>query len=109
MKRLSDLVPIFKNALEKGDFKKMGEILNQNWLMKKELSSGITNPQIEEIYNLALKAGAWGGKILGAGGGGFFLVMAPPENQEKIKTALKNYQLTPFRFTEAGSKIIFKG
>jgi D-glycero-alpha-D-manno-heptose-7-phosphate kinase len=108
LRKLSDLVPVFREALEKGDFKKMGEILHQNWLMKKELSSGISNPQLEEMYNLALKAGAWGGKILGAGGGGFLLVLSSPENQGKIKEALRNYQLMPFRFTEAGSKIVFK-
>lgn len=108
LRKMSDLVPVFKTYLEKGDFQKMGEILHQNWLFKKELSSGISNPQLEEIYSLALKAGAWGGKILGAGGGGFLLVIAPPENQPKIKEALNKYQLTPFRFTEAGSKIVFK-
>lgn len=108
LKKLSDLVPVFKDNLEMGDFKKLGELLHQNWLWKKELSSGVSNPQLEEMYGRALEAGAWGGKILGAGGGGFLLVLAPIENQEKIKEALKEYQLTPFRFTEAGSKIIFK-
>lgn len=109
LKRLSNLVPVFRGYLEKGDFQKMGEVLHQNWLLKKELSSGITNPRIEEMYHLALDAGAWGGKILGAGGGGFLLVMASPENQPKIKEALNQYQLTHFRLTEAGSRIIFKG
>ena len=108
LKKLSDLVPVFRNSLEKGDFKKLGELLHQNWLWKKELSSGIANSQIDETYNQALSAGALGGKILGAGGGGFLLVMAAPENQAKIKETLKQYQLTPFRFTEAGSKIVFK-
>ena len=108
LKQMSDMVPIFKTCLEKGDFQKMGELLHQNWLMKKELASGITNLRIDEMYNLALKFGAWGGKILGAGGGGFLLIMAPPENQGRIKEALKEYQLMPFRFSETGSKIIFK-
>lgn len=108
LKKLSDTVPIFKDALEKGNFQKMGELLNQGWLMKKELASGISNPQIDEMYNLAQDAGAWGGKILGAGGGGFLLVMAPPENQPKIEEALKEYQSIPFRFSESGSKIVFR-
>jgi len=108
LKQMSDMVPIFKARLEKGEFQKIAELLHQNWLMKKELASGVTNPQIEEMYNLALKSGAWGGKILGAGGGGFLLTMAPPENQARIKEALKEYQLIPFRFSETGSKIIFK-
>lgn len=109
LKKMSDMVPVFKTFFEKGDFQKMGELLHQGWMMKKELSSGISNPQIEEMYNLALKAGAWGGKILGAGGGGFLLVIASPENQPKIKEALNKYQLMPFRFSESGSKIVFRG
>lgn len=91
-----------------GNFQALGDLLHQNWQMKKELASGISNPQIEQMYEQTLKAGAWGGKILGAGGGGFLLTIAPPNKHEKIKKALKNYKHTPFRFTEAGSKIIFK-
>ena len=108
LKKMSDLVLVFKASLEKGDFKKMGEILHQNWLNKKELASEISNPQIDKMYNLALKAGAYGGKILGAGGGGFLLVMAPLEKHSKIKQALNKYQLIPFSFSENGSKIVFK-
>ncbi len=108
LKKLSDLVPVFKDNLEKGNFEELGKLLHQNWLMKKELSSGISNPEIEKMYNRALRAGAWGGKILGAGGGGFMLIMAPLKNHKKIKEVLKDDQLTPFRFTESGSKIIFK-
>jgi D-glycero-alpha-D-manno-heptose-7-phosphate kinase len=108
LKKMSDMALTFKEALEKGDFQKMAELLHQNWLTKKELASGVSNPQIDEMYNIALRAGAWGGKILGAGGGGFLLVMAAPEIQPKIKEALKEYQLVPFRFSESGSKIVFK-
>lgn len=108
LKKMSDMALTFKDALEKGDFQKMAELLHQNWLMKKELASGVSNPQIDGMYNLALEAGAWGGKILGAGGGGFLLVMADPERHPKIREALKEYQLIPFRFSESGSKIVFK-
>jgi len=108
LKKLSDLVPVFRNSLEKGDFKKLGELLHQNWLWKKELSSGIANSQIDEMYNQALSAGALGGIILGAGGGGFLLVMAAPEIQPKIRETLSEYQLIPFRFSESGTKIVFK-
>lgn len=108
LKKMSDMVPTFKKALEKGDFKEMGEILNHGWQMKKELSAGISNPQIDKMYSLALEAGAFGGKILGAGGGGFFLVIVPPEKHENVKQALNQYKVTPIRFTEAGSKIIFR-
>ena len=102
------MVPVFKGFLEKGDFQKMGELLHEGWMMKKELASGISNPQIDEMYHLALKAGAYGGKILGAGGGGFLLVMAAPEIQPKIRETLSEYQLIPFRFSESGTKIVFK-
>jgi len=108
LKEMSDLVLVFKKALEKGDFQRMGELLNEGWLKKKRLASGISNPQIDEMYKLAMNAKAWGGKILGAGGGGFFLVMASPENQSGIREALSGYQLIPFRFSESGSKIVFK-
>ena len=108
LKEMSEMVLLFKSALEKGDFKKMGEILHQGWLRKKQLSSKISNFQIDKMYSLALQAGAWGGKILGAGGGGFLLLMAPPNNQSKIKDALKEYQLISFSFSESGSKIIFR-
>jgi len=108
LKKMSDMVPIFRSTLENGDFKKMGELLYQGWLLKKELASAISNPKIDEMYNLALEAGAWGGKILGAGGGGFLLVMASPEKHSKIKEVLNKYQLIPFRFSESGSKIVFK-
>ena len=108
LKKMSDMVPVFRGFLEKGDFQKMGELLHEGWMMKKELASGISNPQIDEMYHLALKAGAYGGKILGAGGGGFLLVMAAPEIQPKIRETLSEYQLIPFRFSESGTKIVFK-
>lgn len=108
LKRLSDLVPVFKTSLERSDFQRMGEILHQNWLMKQELASGITNFEIDEMYKKALTADAWGGKILGAGGGGFLLIMAAPERHEIIKKALNNYSAVPFRFSEAGSRIVFR-
>jgi len=109
LKKMSEMTLIFRVALEKGNFEKLGKLLHQGWLIKKKLAPGISNPQIDKMYNLALKAGAWGGKILGAGGGGFILVMASPKNQSEIKKKLNKYQLAPFNFTEAGSKIVFKG
>lgn len=106
LKKISDSVLVFKNALEKGDFETMGGILHQNWLLKKELASGISNPHIDQMYQKALDAGAYGGKILGAGGGGFLLVMAPPQKHQVIKTALAEYKNVPFKFSEGGSSIV---
>jgi len=108
LKKMSDMVPIFKSAIERGDFKEAGKILHTNWMLKRELASGISNPQIEQMYEATLKAGAFGGKILGAGGGGFLLIMAPPERHAQIIESLKEYKQFSFLFSESGSKIIFK-
>ncbi|OGZ71087.1 MAG: hypothetical protein A2904_00015 [Candidatus Staskawiczbacteria bacterium RIFCSPLOWO2_01_FULL_33_9] len=106
LKKMSDSVPVFKNALEKGDFEELGKILHQNWLLKKELASGISNPHIDQMHQRALTAGAYGGKILGAGGGGFLLVLASPKKHQSIKDALSEYKNVSFKFSEAGSSIV---
>lgn len=103
------MVPVFQQAIEGGNFEKAGNILHQNWMAKKELSGMISNAELDNAYQLALGAGAFGGKILGAGGGGFLLVMAPPERHNNIKAALSDYQHTSFRFSNEGSQIIFNG
>jgi len=94
-------------ALLQGDLKKFGELLHTYWEVKKQLSDKISNPQIDSMYQLARDAGAFGGKIIGAGGGGFLLVMFPASKRAKVREALKDYQELPFRFTDVGSRIIF--
>ena len=106
LKKLSDMVLPFKEALVKGDFQQMGSILHQNWLLKKELATGISSPRIDQMYQKALVAGAYGGKILGAGGGGFLLVLAPPEKHQSITAALSEYRNVTFKFSEGGSSIV---
>lgn len=83
-----------------------GELLNETWKYKKQLSEDISNGEIDTIYDTAIKAGAIGGKLLGAGGGGFVLIYAAPEKHSQIKKALKGYLNIPFRFDFDGSKII---
>jgi D-glycero-alpha-D-manno-heptose-7-phosphate kinase len=83
-----------------------GWLLNETWKIKKTLSGKITNDVIERIYDDAIGAGALGGKLLGAGGGGFMLLFVEPENQEDVKTALNEYFNIPFKFDFEGSKII---
>ena len=83
-----------------------GELLNETWSLKKQLSSQISNHIIDEIYDKALKNGAIGGKMLGAGGGGFMLFFVPPEKQQKVRSALSDYIHVPFSFDFEGSKII---
>ena len=86
-----------------------GKLLNEGWKIKKSLSSKITNPYIDNVYEAGMQAGALGGKLLGAGGGGFVLFFAKPEIQEKIKRKLKKLLLVPFRFDYLGSRVIYTG
>ncbi len=83
-----------------------GEMLNHTWLMKKKLSTKISNPQIDELYAAAMGAGAIGGKLLGAGGGGFMCFYARPEDHNTIRAKLSSYLNIPFRFDYDGSTVI---
>lgn len=83
-----------------------GELLDKTWQAKKRLSSQVSNEQIDKIYDLAKGAGALGGKLLGAGGGGFMLLYVPEENQSKVRSVLKDYYEIPFKMNAPGSSII---
>lgn len=96
-----------RRALEANDLSTFGEILHEAWIYKRQLANGISNPQIDHWYALARKAGAIGGKITGAGGGGFLLLFVPPERQEAVRRALNELRYVPFRFEPQGSKIIY--
>jgi D-glycero-alpha-D-manno-heptose-7-phosphate kinase len=84
-----------------------GKLLNEQWYIKKKLTKLISNNKIDNIYDAAIKAGAIGGKLLGAGGGGFILFYAKKENHKKIKEFLKDKLFVPFRFEKTGSQIIY--
>ena len=88
-------------------FDAIGEILHENWKLKKKLASGITNSQIDDMYERALSAGALGGKVAGAGGGGFLLLYVKPENQAKVRAALSDYRQMPFMLDNFGATTIF--
>lgn len=90
----------------RNDFIEFGRFLNETWKLKKKLSSKITNTDIDAIYETAMKNGAAGGKLCGAGGGGFVLFYVEPENQERVRKALGNFLHVPFRFDFSGSEII---
>jgi D-glycero-alpha-D-manno-heptose-7-phosphate kinase len=94
-------------SLEKHDLHKIGTNLKINWELKKNLSSNITNTEIEKMYDLAMKGGATGGKIAGAGGGGFLLVYCERNKQDRLRESLKKYRELPFLLEKFGSKIIF--
>ena len=84
-----------------------GKLLHESWMLKKTLSSKITTPAIDNIYDVARSAGAVGGKLLGAGSGGFFLLFAHKDKQKQIKEKLKKLLFIPFKFESLGSQIIF--
>jgi D-glycero-alpha-D-manno-heptose-7-phosphate kinase len=83
-----------------------GHLLHQNWEYKRTLSDRVTTAEIDEIYSAAKRAGAIGGKLLGAGGGGFLLLFAKPEQQAQIRAELKNLVHVPFKFDTSGSRVV---
>ena len=95
------------DVLQQGDIDSWGYLLDKAWNLKKQMSSQISNPQIERIYELGKNAGALGGKILGAGGGGFFLFYVPEKRQNHVKEVLTEYRQVNFEFEREGSRIIF--
>ena len=92
-----------------GPLDDFGKLLDESWKIKKTLSSQISNPHIDEIYAAAKEAGALGGKLLGAGGGGFILFFVKPELQPKVREKLKNLLYVPIKFENSGSQIIYYG
>lgn len=95
-------------VLEKNDITKFGQLLHENWIRKKTLVNGISTNKIDKIYDLALKNGALGGKLTGAGGGGHMLFYCEPRNQQRIKDKFKKINLRhiPFQFELKGPRII---
>ncbi|MEP6795810.1 MAG: kinase [Saprospiraceae bacterium] len=90
------------------DLSEFGKLLHNAWVSKKKLSTAISNPLLDEMYDKAMDAGATGGKLLGAGGGGFFLFFAKKEKQQSIRHALKDYREILFDLDKDGSKTIFQ-
>ena len=107
MKRMVALAHDLKAELQKNNLEAFGEILHENWELKRNLFSAISSPEIDRWYQRARKAGAGGGKLLGAGSGGFLMFYAPPERHEAIAQQLKELRRVRFGFEPQGSKIIF--
>ena len=105
IKSMVELAKQFENDLLKKDIKNFGEMLDYSWKLKKEVSEDISNFEINEMYEEAIECGAKGGKILGAGGGGFMLLFADPKSQEKIKEKFSNNKPFNFKFDFNGSTI----
>lgn len=92
---------------EDSDITDFGRLLHESWMIKRSLTDKITTSQIDKIYEAALKAGALGGKLLGAGGGGFILFFVEPEFQPEVKEKLKHLLYVPVKFENLGSQIIY--
>jgi D-glycero-alpha-D-manno-heptose-7-phosphate kinase len=108
LRRMAEMVTEAMDILNAPDryLLEFGKLLDEGWRYKKSLSDKVSMPVLDQIYDAALKVGAIGGKILGAGGGGFLLLFVPPENQLSVKERLKDLINVPVRFEGAGSKIV---
>ncbi len=107
LRRLKDLAYIARAELQKGNIDCIGELLDESWQYKKQLASGISNGRIEAMYTAARDAGALGGKLTGAGGGGFLLFYCPYEFRDDVRVALSGLREVPIRLEHDGSKAIF--
>jgi D-glycero-alpha-D-manno-heptose-7-phosphate kinase len=107
LREIKQMVYEARNNLTQNDFDGFGKLMHESWLLKKRLAGQITNGAINDMYELARRAGAIGGKITGAGGGGFLLLYVPYERQEAVRNALCELQELPFRLESDGTKVIF--
>lgn len=105
---MCNLARNMKASLEAGELNNFGKILNEGWVRKKELASGVSNPQINELYDIAMINGAEGGKLLGAGGGGFLLFYCEEDKQAKLEKAL-GLKKFDFKFEHDGTAIAHIG
>ena len=109
-KELSFMHQLAEHALsilvDSSHIDEFGKLLHESWILKRSMSQKISNEHIDSIYTAAIEAGALGGKILGAGGGGFMLIFAEPDKQERIRERLKDLLLVNFKFEEMGSQVV---
>lgn len=105
-KQMCDITRTLKEELQKNNVDAMGELLHENWMLKKSLASGISNPLIDDAYSRAMAAGATGGKLLGAGGAGFMLFYVSEDKQESVRAALSNLREMDFEMDNSGSSIV---
>lgn len=106
--RLRDLAVELAERLRAGDIRDIGDFLHEGWYCKKNFSRNVSDEVMDTIYEKARSAGATGGKLCGAGGGGFFLFAVPPDRQEDVRRAVGLRQV-PFRIVDRGSEIIYDG
>lgn len=103
---MAELAERGRERLEAGDTAGFGALLHEGWMLKKGLASRISSPDIDARYEAARRAGAWGGKITGAGGGGFLLLAVPPDRRAAVRAALDSYRELPLRLSPTGSTVL---
>lgn len=115
-KKMAAGVPLFHEALQKGNLQEMARLMNEEWTLKKTLASNVSNRTIDDLHAAGMAAGAWGGRLLGAGSGGCLLFLAEFERHMAVRTAvaeaakrngLIDFQEVPFRFMQSGTDILF--
>lgn len=107
IKEILSIVDKAKKIIIKGNADDFGDLLNETWYQKRQLSKSVSTSNIDEMYNLGIKNGALGGKLLGAGGGGFILFYVKKDHHEKIKRVFNKSVVLPIKLTEKGSEVIF--
>ena len=108
LKEMSKLVDDAERILtSKGDLNEFGKLLDYTWKLKRGLNSKVSNDTIDYMYDTALKAGAYGGKLLGAGSGGFILLYVDDERKESVRKALIDYMEVPIRFENGGTRVLY--
>jgi D-glycero-alpha-D-manno-heptose-7-phosphate kinase len=105
--RIKEMAGETRESILKGDYAQVGHLLEEGWRLKKTLSTGVSNPALDGIYEKARSAGALGGKVTGAGGGGFFLIAAPLDKGESVAKALGGLRRLKMNVSHEGSRIIF--
>ncbi|MCP4421385.1 MAG: GHMP kinase [Chloroflexi bacterium] len=107
LSEMKQIAHIVCDEIQKENLDEVGNLLHKSWLLKKQLASQISNSALDDMYDTARNAGAIGGKISGAGGGGFLLLYVPQAKHEDVRDALKDFQEYPFALGQDGSKVIF--
>lgn len=109
LKEMVAMVDPGRDALYAGNYTEFGKILHAGWLLKKQLAVKISDDDIDVMYDRALQNGAIGGKLLGAGGGGFMLFCCSPQDRERLRSALPEFKEVPLNFDYEGTKVIYVG
>jgi len=107
LREMKQMAYAARDEMQAGNLEAIGKLLHEGWELKKQLATLISNGTINEMYQAARRAGAIGGKITGAGGGGFLLLFCPPERREAVRGALGSLQELPFQLEQDGTKVIF--